>query len=142
MRLNALLLGATALLSLALAAPAPAPIDYAFGDIHNPNLPHLTSATFTSSISHGMWCVTMLPLAFSVARSSSGPSRHTQARRVLLALLSALPAVCAIWQDVLEMQEHLATDSDFHMSRVNCIEQGGAWACPCPRPYFARHRHD
>jgi hypothetical protein len=77
MRLNALLLGATALLSLALAAPAPAPIDYAFGDIHNPNLPHLTSATFTPSLSHGMWCVTMLPLAFSVTRSSSVPRAHT-----------------------------------------------------------------
>jgi hypothetical protein len=41
------------------------------------------------------------------------------------------------------MQEHLATDSDFHMSRVNCIEQGGAWALALPSPFcFARHRHD
>ncbi|PWN98996.1 thioredoxin-like protein [Tilletiopsis washingtonensis] len=101
MRLNALLLGATALLSLALAAPAPAPIDYAFGDIHNPNLPHLTSATFTPSLSHGMWLVEFF----------SPYCPHCQ-------------QFAPIWQDVLEMQEHLATDSDFHMSRVNCIEQG------------------
>lgn len=84
----------------------------------------------------------MLLLAFSLARSSFVLALHR-----LVEFFSPYCPHCQqfapIWQDVLEMQEHLATDSDFHMSRVNCIEQGGAWALALPSPFcFARHRHD
>ncbi|CEH15440.1 Thioredoxin/protein disulfide isomerase [Ceraceosorus bombacis] len=86
------------LLQLVSCIPSPAPVG--FGDI-NAKLPALTPSDFSTSTSKGMWLVEFY--------SPSCPHcRH----------------FAPVWQDVVEVQEHLALTADFHMSRVNCLTFG------------------